>query len=665
MVSAPSVRRLRRQASVEARRERRAAARAARGGRPAPITLIALGLLALALLALGGVAVDRWMTDPLARGREALEQRDWRAARVDLLTAVAQAPREPARRLLLADALLQLGRGREAESQLREAQLQGVGAAAVRADLALALAQQGRDRDALALLAAGPVVAADRPLAGRVAGEAHYRLGRIDAARTAFDAAVRANPNDPQTLVAVAYWRLAEQDMPGAEAAADAARRAAPDDVRTHRAKALVVRERAGPVPALPWFEAALERDGDDVATLIDYAATLGDAGRHAAMLEPLRRAAAIDAENPRVLYLLAVIAARGDEPGLARGLLARIAGPGADLPGVLMLRAAVELMLEAPTAAAGYAERLVALQPDNDGARRLLAAAQLAAGNPRGAIQTLDPITTRSDADSWSLIALGRAYDAMAMPDQALAAHARGARLVRGDATALRAGQGGEDSADPAVAVPAIRARLATGNAAAALALAQRLATANPGVPQARLLVGDVYQATGNWVAAAGAYAAAAELRFDEATMLRAVSAAMRAGDVDRAGQLLALFLAANPENIAAMRIAAAQAADQRRWMESRDWLLAVVERAGTNDAYALAHLARAELESGEAETALAYAARAYRLMPANAMTSAIYGRALALTGDRAGARAMFDKALTINPADELARGWRAAVPL
>ena len=450
--------------------------------------------------------------------------------------------------------------------------------------------------------------------------------------------------------------------MTGADGAADEARRRAPRSIGGWAIKALVVRARAGPVPALPWFEAALERDPDDVEVLIDYAATLGDAGRGAAMLVPLRRAAGLDPTNARALFLEGLIAARAGQPALARTLFDRMSGAEADQPAVLQARAAVALALETPAAATRFAQRLVTLQPDNDGARRLLAAALAASDNPLGAVEVLDPITTRSDADAWSLALLARSFAAIGSADAALEPLTRAARLSRGTAALLRGGVAAGDSLDPAVAVPAIRARLAGGEGLAAIALARRLAAANPGVAEARVLIGDAAVVLGDDRAAASNFAAAADLKFDEATMLRLVSVLERLGERQRAADTLAAFMARNPENIEAMRVAAAFAAEQGDWARARDALSAANQRIGPNDALILIQLARAQIELGDAAAALPYAARAYRLVPGNATASGVYGLALALTGgDRRDARDLLVKSVQLAPDDALLKRWLA----
>lgn len=643
------------------RKARKQAVRAVRpdGRRRRAPLLIALAAMAAVALLVGGVmAVREVLTNPVERGTEALEAGDYRSARVDFTAVLAEYPNDTAVRIALARSLNGLERGVEAERQLVRARELGATEQAVRVELARAMLVQGRALDALAALN-GPIPASERDRAMIVAGEANYRAGRFAAASRAFAGAV--DGGSPESFVAMARYRLAEQDMLGADAAATEAWHRAPQSVEALTTKADVVLARGGPVAALPWYEAALAAGDTHVPTLLAYAAALGEAGRNRAMLDPLRRAANLEPNNPRVLYLQAALAARGGEPTLARTLLNRIRGIEADRPGVLLLRAATELSLDTPAAARTAAARLLELQPDNRAARRLLAMALAREDNIRGAMEVLDPIATRPDADSWSLILLSRSFSGLDGQQDAVEPLDRAASLQRGDPEALPASVDSGESIDPRTAIPTIRARLASGQAAAALDLAQRLADANPGVPQARLLVGDAALMLGDTAGAVQQYHAVSELRFDEPTMLRLVNALARNGDGAGAADAVNAFMARWPENLAAMRIAAAVAAERGDWNAALALTESARDRAGPNDALLLTQLARARIETRDVDGAVEPARHAYRLLPGNATVSGVYGRALALSGEGDGRDAadLLLKAVRLAPDDAVLRQW------
>lgn len=657
MVSAPSVRKQRRE-SIKAER------RQARGGRPAPIVYALIAIAIIGALILGAFGLRAWLTDPLARGRESLAAGDARAARIDLMAAATAAPDDAAIRLDLARAYNLLGRGEDAARQLDRAATLGMAEDRLRTERAQSALIGGDARAALTILNAGSVPNNDSVRALTIAADAQYRTGDYHAASASFQQALRLAPDNIPLWTSYARYRLAEQDMLGAETAANRLLNLAPQSASALAVKAEVVRTRFGPVASLPWYQAALDRQSDNPLILIEYAAALGDAGRYRDMLAPLHRAVGLEPGNPRVITVQAALAARGGEPLTARALLARLRGEDAEQPSVLMLKAAVELMLDSPVDAANYAQRLVTLQPDNRSARQMFALALMRRDNIRGTIEVLDPITTRPDADSWSLLLLSRAMAGLDWQKDSEQPLARASLLRPGTGTAIIGQRVDGDALEPGVVIPHIRARLAAGDGPGALALANQLAAINPGVQQAALLQGDAALVGNDVPAAIRYYRRAAALRFDEPVMLRLVAAQLRAGDRSGAAMTLRQFMARWPENTEAMRVAVSMLMEQSDWNAALAQLEALEDRVGPFDALVLSQLARVNLERGDAAAALPYAERAYRLIPANATISGLYGLALSRTGGNAAdARDLLFKAVQLAPDDGVLRGWQREV--
>ncbi|MCC7394967.1 MAG: tetratricopeptide repeat protein [Sphingomonadaceae bacterium] len=656
MVSAPSVRRQR-------KAERRAEQVRRYGHRRAPIVRLAIwGTVALLIL-IGAYAIHGFLVDPAERGRAALASGDARSARVDFLNAIAEQPRDATLRIDLARALNNLGRSTDAERQLAKAA--ELGAQPINLTIESARARLGMG-DATGALDAlnGPIPAAQAGLANALAGDAAYRNRDFAAAAQYYAGALRLAPNDGDIWTRYARYRLAEQDMLGADNAADRARALAPTSGAAWWVKADVVRYRAGPVASLAWYRAALDHAPNDVGILAEYAAALGEGGRYSAMLDPLSRAAELDAYNPRVLFLEATLAARGGEPALARALLQRIDGDDANQPAILTLRSAVELSLDTPVAAADYAGRLLQLQPDNREARRLYALALATSGNARGAIAAIDMITTASDADSWSLLLLSRAFAANGWQGDADQPALRASLLQTGAAGGIHP-IANDQSVGVAPAIMAIRSALGVRDFARARGLADALLAANPGVPQAVLIAGDVAREGGDLAGAQNLYRRAADLRFDRRAMLSLVALQLQMGDRQSAAATLGQYMAHWPEDTAAMRISAGMAAEDGRWQAAKDALLAARDRVGGRDALLLAQLARCDLELGGVGDALASARQAYALMPSNASVSAIYGIALLRNGGNVtDALDLLRKAAQLAPQDrQIAQWWAEAV--
>ena len=650
----PSTRRKRR---AEAAATRRAALRALPWyRRPLLLALAVIGTLLVAFATVRGVQM--WFADPLARGQAAYAAGDYRSARVDLTAALAERETASAR-IDLARALVALGRGDEAARQLDRAVALGAEDQATTVIRAETRLLAGDTDGALAQLRQ-PVAAGDAADAARVAALAHWRAGRLASADLAFTRAIRDGAS-VRGWIDFARYRLAEQDLVGADNAIGEALALAPLHLGAGTLKAQIVRTRGGPVPSLPWYEAVLRENPRHIPALLGYAAALGEAGRYGAMLDALKAVEGIEPRNPELLFLQAGVAARGGEPALARTLIGRIEGPLRDRPDVLLLKAAVELSLDAPVLAGQTAARLVAMQPDNRRARRLLALALARGDDLRGAVLVIDPITTAPDADSWSLLLLSDAFSGMGWAEDARQPLDRAYQLAPGSPAVLAGTEGG-DSLDPGVAIPAIRARIAAGRADEALGLAIRLADANPGVAQARLIAGDAALAAGDAAGAIRHFREAANIRFDESVMLRLVATLAQSGDRAGAAEALGAFMARWPENLAAMRIAAAMAAESGEWDRANAILAAAIARAGPNDALLLMQAARAAMESGDVSAAIPLARRAHRLLPGNGAASGIYGIVLTRAGESPqDARDLLVKAVQLSPDDALLREWLA----
>ena len=289
-----------------------------------------------------------------------------------------------------------------------------------------------------------------------VAGDVHLSNGDLDAARDAYDRAVRELPRNSALWVDVARFRAANADTAGARDAVDYAIELDKANSTALAYKANLIRTEDGLTASLPWYDRALAADPDNADALIDQAATLGDLGRYGDMLVTLRHAATIVPGNPRIYYLQAVLAARADNYRLARSLLQRTRGAIDGEPGFMLLSAVVELELGGEAVAATWADRLLVEQPNNFTARRILAAANWADGDADGAVEALLPIIDRPDADSWSLLLAARATSELGRRGEAAEYLARAATLTRGEAVPFAANY------DYGVAHPGSRCRAA-----------------------------------------------------------------------------------------------------------------------------------------------------------------------------------------------------------
>ncbi|WP_420143731.1 tetratricopeptide repeat protein [Sphingobium sp.] len=604
----------------------------------------------IALLALGAAALIQWRAHErdgsaaLTRGLATLDAGDARTARVELMNAIKGDPRSAIAHAAQARALVELGDGTGAQAAVERARQLGAPPADTRAVMAQALLLQG-DVDAALREAQAPDMPEDAAVtAARVIGRASMARGDMGGARSALDRALSVAPGDPDNWVELGRLRMAMGDQAGAIMAADRAVAINPNGARALTLRGELTRAQYGLTASLPWFERALAANPDSVPVLEQYAATLADAGQASGMLSLTRRLLALDPGNPRAWMMQAVMAARAGQGDLARKLLDRTQGRMDGEPATQLLRGVLQLQDGNAVLAMQALAPLVDMQPDNRTARTLLARAYHMVGDFASAATVLAPIVAQRDADPYALTFAARVQEALGDREMADDMLTRAAWPVRASADAFASAQDGGIAAGPAPAnsatardnIPYIRALLSSGRNADAAARAALLARANPGAPDAWLIWGDTLVAAGQPQRAMRAYEAAANIRFDRGAALRMAAGWVAVGNMGQARQVVQLFLSQNPDDVEAQRVAATLAMQAQDWRGAMQMLAAVRARIGDNDAVLMADLARVALENGDRTTARAYAAHAYRLMPANPVMADMFGWILLRTGDK-----------------------------
>lgn len=630
-----------------------------------------VGLAAAASIAAVAITPVRADDQPgkteVSRALALLEAGNATAARDAAVAAVRAAPRWGLAHAVHARTLVALEDGVGAEAALGRAFDAGFERRRAQALLGEAQLLRGAPDRAVSTLAS--ISRAHAAYAARIRGRAYAAMGRGGDAAAAFAESRRLNPANARLWSDIARHNHANGDIGNAIRASARAVELDPRQPDTLRIRALLVREQFGLVAALPWFERALARDPQHHDTLIDYAATLGDAGRSVDMLDAVRRAMRERGNSPQGYYLQAVLAARAGDAATARSILAKAGAGIGSVPAALMLAGTLDIEAGGYGQAIEKLRPLVARQPNNAIAHRLLATAYLRADASRNAIEVLAPIVDRADADSESLLLAARGYERIGDRMRAAQLSDRAAAPFRAPATGYGEGgmvtvlmaQADARPGNPGATVALVRGLLASGDRTGALARAQSLAARNPGVPEAHLVVGDVQMLSGNVEGARAAYATAASLRFDEPTMLRLVEAQEQSGRAADAAQTLALFLSQNPINVAALRLGAKWQLASGEYDAAIDALEEVRFRTGNRDAALLAELAMAYTGAEDTDTAAVYARAAYALAPGNPAVADAYGWTLSKAGEPRVAVALLTKAVALAPDHAVIR-WHLA---
>lgn len=627
---------------------------------------IALGMAGLAYLLRGGEPpVDPAVA--LRNAATALQAGNYHAAHDLARRASVAAPRSRVAQMTLARTSLLLEEGVTAEAALDRAIAAGVLVAdtlAMRAEARLLLGNPAGAQEAVAQMPA----ARDAEMIRIAAKVRAAQTNGGGAYRATLQQLAAAKPDDAAIWTDLGRSRFGAGDVAGATEAASRAAALAPADPRALTLQGEIVRARYGLTAALPWFRQALGRDPYYHPALIQYAATLGDLGRAGDALAATRTALVSLPGSPEAFYLQAVIAARAGRYGLAEQLLQLTGGALAQRPATAMLEGVIAYAQGRPQRAVRAWGRLVGMQPMNIGARQLLAAAQIGIGDRAAALATLRQMLSRPDADGYTLrlavMALAGGSDSAAMVDRAQSGTRGDSTIFRPDRplSELTQAAAGEPT-DPTYALGVIRGLASQGNWGAAAARAQALVRAAPGAPAAQLAYGDILALSGRSAEAVAPYARAANLTFDEPTMLRLIDGQIRAAKPRDAAVALGLYISQNPQSVAARRLLGEWQLRNGDWDAAIELLEGLREELGSRDVVLLRDLALAYAGAGDGVVARRYGAAAYRLAPMNPEVADAYGVALAAAGETEGARQLFDKALSLSPGNPVVIAHRDAL--
>ncbi len=510
------------------------------------------------------------------------------------------------------------GDGFGAEIALRKMVDDGTPAVEVAAYLGEAELLQGQLVEARRWLGAGGFTPPTEAHGYHMLGRLEMQAGNLAAAGQAFDRSWRAFPDSAALWVDIGRLRFRGGEQAQAFEASRRAVELDPDDARVLQFRAQLVREAQGLTAALPWFEAAVERNPNDVELLGDYAATLGDLGHASEMLAVVRRMAELEDHNPRVFYLQAVLAARADRFDLARTLLGHLGQNMADVPAVMLLSGIVDLENGNHESAAQTFDRLATLQPDNSRVRDLLARAIAMGLNERELVYRFGQHARSKSASPYFKTALARGLEALddraaAAPLLDAAASTCGTRLA---VLAARTGAQG-NPAKGGEAPSVVRSRIDAGAPVEAITAAHAFLQGSPGSADAAALAGDAYLANGDTTNALSHYRRAASIRWTWPVTQRMAAAYRAAGRPADASRMITRFARAKPHNGDAAVELGRFAAETRDWKLAAMWLDQAIDHGAGRDPVAWNLRSLAARELGDFELASQASAYAHALQP------------------------------------------------
>lgn len=563
-----------------------------------------------------------------------------------------------------ARAAISRGDGIAAELAGKRAITEGVSQSAAAALIGEGELLQGDFRDAREWLGSGDFDDDNWERGFHALARLEMAQGNHDAAALAFDRVIEREDGSAHLWVDIGRMRYSAGLHHSALDAALQAVSRDPENPRALEFRAQLVRDSDGLAAALPWLERALENAPEDMGTLAEYAATLGDMGRNADMLVVARRMVQINGRDARPYYYQAVLAARAGKDDLARRLMWRTNGEYDDRPSGILLSGILEMRAGNAALAVEHFDRLTRMQPYNRSARLMLGRALLANGEANELIARLSGLADRSDASPYLLTLLGRAHEQMgrrdlAAPylDRAILPVFEGLAAVppkENVRTYSRSASGAGLANDP---VTSLRSLLAQGRMAEAQQQARAFSRDHPQSVDVQVLTGDVELLAGDTSAAFFAYQQAARIRRQWPLTQRMVMALRLMGQAEQADSVLVQYLKSNPRSShgsAMLGVARAR--------EGRDeQALALLSHAAEIGAYGrdpghLARLADVQLRVGDGASAEQTAWRSFSIARGNGASSAMLARVIGSgRDDMADGRSQAKRDILLNKATKL----------
>ncbi|QYJ05915.1 tetratricopeptide repeat protein [Qipengyuania flava] len=524
-----------------------------------------------------------------------------------------------------AQAELARGKPIAAEVFLERALEEGAERSAVAAFFGQAQLQEGDMRAAREWLGPGEFSDETRALGFRLLGELEMREGNLAEAGRAFDRSFEANPDSADLWVDIGRLRYRGGEQLQAIEAADRALELDEGNAEALRFRGQLARDAEGMMAGARLLERALASRPDDVGLRVEYAATLGDAGRASDALEVLRANGGEAAQNPRGLFVQAVIAARGGYFPLARTLLTRSELPQQEVAAAQLLSAIIDLQEENFASAAQTLDRLFARQPDNRRVRDLLAYALSRSDGERELVRRFGEFAAGSAGSTYLRTLVARAYETLDDREKAgilldLAAVGNANLSILPSATppealAVSTVESGLETRDY------VRSAIAEREASRALGRARAFAERHPGSGDAFAILGDAEYARGNKRAAREAYERSASVRRPWPLTLRLAGTQ---DDAESATRVLEAYVRENPMNGEAAAILADAYAAEGNWEQANLLLDHAIGHGMGRVPWVLAARSVGALQGDDGETALALALAAHDLQPMNPLAIA-----------------------------------------
>ena len=399
--------------------------------------MLRAALLAGAVLVLPAVASAQDAQSYLAEAQKLMAAGDLRGAEVQLRNAVRDDPDDPAIHVQLAQLYLKLANLPAAEAEARSARGKGGSEDEIAPILAEALLGQNKLNQLI-----DQVKPADRdPAAESIVrlslGLGHMGLQEFKEAEPLLKDAARLDPKAWRPKLALARFAMLKGDEAQAQRQFDEARAIAPDSVEVMRFHGEMLRGAGDLDGAVKAFDEILAKSPKDLGALLSRGNVLLVMNRLPDAQRDVDAALKLSPRSIPANYLNALLLARQGSLDKADDLLSKLAPSFSALPQGYYLQGAVKYALGQYEQADISLTKYLARKPDQAGARRLRALIALRKKEPGRAITLLKPVVDANPGDTAAMGVLAQAYVAAGKRDEAVSLYEAAAKISPNDPTA------------------------------------------------------------------------------------------------------------------------------------------------------------------------------------------------------------------------------------
>jgi putative PEP-CTERM system TPR-repeat lipoprotein len=606
----------------------------------------------------------------IEKAREYIKKNEWRPATIELKNALQANPDNVEARMLLGDVYLKIYNGGAAEKEFKAARQRGVKDRDILLRLSRAYELERKYDNILNELQVDSVPGTQMAEAYIVRGNAYLGLRRIDDAVTAYAKAQQIAPQNSEAATGLARVYLMRGEQDKAAPLVEKALRLDPRNVDALLIRAEMSRINDNFAEALKYLSAAVDVAPNYLPALLGRAAALVELGKDKEANADLTRLAQLAPNHPTAYYLRARLKwAQKDVKGANEELQKTGSALDNFLPAVF-LKGLVNFSLNNLEQAAFNLSRVVENAPEHDGARRVLAMTFLRQGDEEKAIKTLQPLVDKDRADSKIYSMIGYAYMKLNKFDESakyfdLAAKAEPkdssnrtrqavSRIALGEYdNAIKTLEGvikeNPDSLQASVIL--VMAELKKGDMKAALAAGQKIEKNFPKSPAGPYLQGETLLAQNKLAEARKAYERAQALSPNNAApVMRLAVIDVQEGHKDTAAKRYNEILATRPTYVPAMVALAKFAEEDKNIPAAISWL----EKAASNSRDDIApamRLVQLYVLSGKNDKAFEAANALALAHPEKPVVFESLGKVQAISGDKAGALATFERLSKMDP--------------